>query len=82
MRASEISWLASRTYGARSRRLPPPIPHTRPLAQAKEFVASLERPRRVIFLVKAGAPVDATVELFADLLEVRARATLEPCGAR
>jgi hypothetical protein len=27
-----------------------------------EFVASLERPRRVIILVKAGAPVDQTIE--------------------
>lgn len=37
----------------------------------KAFVASLERPRRVIILVKAGAPVDATI---AGLVE----AGLEP----
>lgn len=35
----------------------------------KEFVASLERPRRVIILVKAGAPVDATISGLAELLE-------------
>lgn len=35
----------------------------------KEFVASLKRPRRVMFLVKAGDAVDATIALFADLLE-------------
>ena len=35
----------------------------------KEFVASLERPRRVIILVKAGAPVDATIAGLAELLE-------------
>jgi len=27
-----------------------------------EFVASLQKPRAVIILVKAGAPVDATIE--------------------
>lgn len=35
----------------------------------KDFVASLERPRRVIILVKAGAPVDATVAQLSELLE-------------
>ena len=34
-----------------------------------EFVASLKRPRRVMFLVKAGDAVDATIALFADLVE-------------
>ena len=33
------------------------------------FVASLERPRRVIMLVKAGAPVDATIARVLPLLE-------------
>jgi 6-phosphogluconate dehydrogenase len=34
-----------------------------------EFVKSLKRPRRVMFLVKAGQAVDDTIALFADLLE-------------
>jgi len=34
-----------------------------------EFVASLERPRKVIMLVKAGAPVDATISSLLDHLE-------------
>lgn len=35
----------------------------------KEFVQSLERPRRIIMLVKAGKPVDATIEALTPLLE-------------
>ncbi|MFF4418159.1 NADP-dependent phosphogluconate dehydrogenase [Streptosporangium sp. NPDC001559] len=35
----------------------------------EEFVAALERPRRVIIMVKAGAPTDAVIEEFAPLLE-------------
>ena len=35
----------------------------------KEFVASLKRPRRVMFLVQAGDAVDATIELFSNLVE-------------
>ena len=35
----------------------------------KEFVDSLEKPRRIMFLVKAGKPVDSTIDLFKDLLE-------------
>ncbi|DBA78833.1 hypothetical protein WJX77_010165 [Trebouxia sp. C0004] len=35
----------------------------------KDFVASLERPRRVMMLVKAGAPVEATIDLLMPLLE-------------
>ncbi|GAB4816758.1 hypothetical protein N2152v2_003804 [Parachlorella kessleri] len=35
----------------------------------KDFVASLERPRRVIILVKAGAPVDQTIEHLTQYLE-------------
>ncbi|KAL4425619.1 hypothetical protein ABPG75_009635 [Micractinium tetrahymenae] len=34
-----------------------------------EFVASLERPRRVIILVKAGAPVDATIAELSKYME-------------
>lgn len=35
----------------------------------KDFVASLERPRRVIILVKAGAPVDSTIEALSEHME-------------
>lgn len=35
----------------------------------REFVLSLERPRSVIILVKAGAPVDQTIAALADHLE-------------
>lgn len=35
----------------------------------KEFVESLSKPRVVMFLVQAGAPVDSSIELFAGLLE-------------
>jgi 6-phosphogluconate dehydrogenase (decarboxylating) len=35
----------------------------------KDFVASLERPRRVIILVKAGAPVDATIAALSEHME-------------
>ena len=40
-----------------------------PAESAEEFVASLERPRRVIIMVKAGKPTDAVIEEFAPLLE-------------
>ena len=33
------------------------------------FVASLKRPRRIMFLVEAGAAVDSTIALFAGLVE-------------
>ncbi|WP_433324716.1 NADP-dependent phosphogluconate dehydrogenase [Spirillospora sp. CA-294931] len=33
------------------------------------FVASLERPRRLVIMVKAGAPTDAVIDVFAPLLE-------------
>ena len=36
---------------------------------AEEFVAALERPRRLVIMVKAGAPTDAVIEEFAQLLE-------------
>lgn len=35
----------------------------------KEFVASLIKPRTVMFLVQAGSPVDQSIELFKGLLE-------------
>ena len=35
----------------------------------KDFVMSLERPRRVIILVKAGAPVDATIAALSEHME-------------
>ncbi|MFJ3921516.1 NADP-dependent phosphogluconate dehydrogenase [Streptomyces sp. NPDC090022] len=36
---------------------------------AKDFVAALERPRRLIIMVKAGEPTDAVIREFAGLLE-------------
>ncbi|GLW63301.1 6-phosphogluconate dehydrogenase, decarboxylating [Actinomadura rubrobrunea] len=40
-----------------------------PAETPEEFVASLERPRRLVIMVKAGAPTDAVIEEFAPLLE-------------
>jgi 6-phosphogluconate dehydrogenase len=40
-----------------------------PAESIEEFVASLERPRRLLTMVKAGAPTDAVIEEFAPLLE-------------
>jgi 6-phosphogluconate dehydrogenase len=40
-----------------------------PSETAADFVASLERPRRVVIMVKAGKPTDAVIEEFAPLLE-------------
>ncbi|MFC5799883.1 NADP-dependent phosphogluconate dehydrogenase [Streptomyces formicae] len=40
-----------------------------PAESAEEFVAALERPRRLIIMVKAGDPTDAVIEEFAPLLE-------------
>src|SRR5690242_4241131 len=40
-----------------------------PAETAEQFVASLERPRRVMIMVKAGGPTDAVIEEFAPLLE-------------
>ncbi|SDQ61839.1 NADP-dependent phosphogluconate dehydrogenase [Thermostaphylospora chromogena] len=40
-----------------------------PAETAEEFVASLERPRRLVIMVKAGAPTDAVIDEFAPLLE-------------
>jgi 6-phosphogluconate dehydrogenase len=35
----------------------------------EEFVKALERPRKIIMLVKAGAPVDATIDTLKNLLD-------------
>ncbi|MFF9373264.1 NADP-dependent phosphogluconate dehydrogenase [Streptomyces griseoluteus] len=40
-----------------------------PAETAKEFVAALERPRRLVIMVKAGEPTDAVIQEFAPLLE-------------
>jgi len=40
-----------------------------PSETPQEFVASLERPRRMVIMVKAGGPTDAVIDQFAPLLE-------------
>jgi 6-phosphogluconate dehydrogenase len=40
-----------------------------PTETAEEFVAALERPRRLVIMVKAGAATDAVIDEFAPLLE-------------
>ena len=40
-----------------------------PTESVKEFVAALERPRRIIVMVKAGAPVDGVIDELSPLLE-------------
>jgi len=40
-----------------------------PTSSAREFVNALERPRKLVIMVKAGAPTDAVIEEFAPLLE-------------
>ena len=40
-----------------------------PSESAEDFVASLERPRRVLIMVKAGKPTDDVIDEFAPLLE-------------
>ncbi|MFG2433779.1 NADP-dependent phosphogluconate dehydrogenase [Streptomyces sp. NPDC048508] len=40
-----------------------------PAETAKEFVEALERPRRLVIMVKAGDPTDAVIQEFAPLLE-------------
>ncbi|WP_255945901.1 NADP-dependent phosphogluconate dehydrogenase [Streptomyces odontomachi] len=40
-----------------------------PAESPEEFVAALERPRRLIIMVKAGDPTDAVIQEFAPLLE-------------
>jgi len=39
--------------------------------QPAEFIASLKKPRKVVILVMAGKPVDLTIELLAQYMEVR-----------
>ena len=41
----------------------------RPAHDLAEFIASLERPRSIILMVKAGGPTDATIEALIPLLE-------------
>lgn len=38
--------------------------------QPKEFVQSIKKPRKIILLVMAGKPVDQTIELLAQYMEV------------
>ncbi|ACU98618.1 NADP-dependent phosphogluconate dehydrogenase [Saccharomonospora viridis] len=40
-----------------------------PTYSPQEFVAALERPRKIIIMVKAGAPTDAVIDEFTPLLE-------------
>ncbi|GAA2436277.1 NADP-dependent phosphogluconate dehydrogenase [Streptomyces macrosporus] len=40
-----------------------------PAETPEEFVAALERPRRLVIMVKAGGPTDAVIEEFAPLLD-------------
>src|SRR4051812_7270810 len=40
-----------------------------PAETPEQFVASLERPRRVVVMVKAGGPTDTVIDEFAPLLE-------------
>jgi 6-phosphogluconate dehydrogenase len=40
-----------------------------PSARVEDFVASLERPRRIIIMVKAGGPTDATIDSLVPHLE-------------
>ena len=40
-----------------------------PAESAEDFVASLERPRRVVIMVKAGKPTDDVIDELAPLLE-------------
>ena len=40
-----------------------------PSYSAEDFVASLERPRRVVIMVKAGGPTDAVIDQLAALME-------------
>src|SRR5689334_9356673 len=35
----------------------------------EEFVGALERPRRIMMMIKAGSPVDQTIEKIAPFLE-------------
>jgi 6-phosphogluconate dehydrogenase len=70
-RHGHVVALHNRTYG-RTKDLVAEFGHEGtfiPAETAEEFVASLERPRRVVIMVKAGAPTDAVIDEFAPLLE-------------
>lgn len=43
--------------------------HFVPTRSAEEFVKSLKRPRRIMMMIKAGAPVDWTIDQFKPFLE-------------
>ncbi len=63
--------LHNRTYG-RTKELVEEFGHEGtflPAESAEAFVASLERPRRVLIMVKAGPATDAVIDEFAPLLE-------------
>ncbi|MCG6567151.1 NADP-dependent phosphogluconate dehydrogenase [Tessaracoccus sp. ZS01] len=40
-----------------------------PAVELADFVASIERPRRMILMIKAGAPTDSTIDLLVPLLD-------------
>lgn len=46
-----------------------PHPNFHPFYELKDFVASLEKPRRILIMVKAGAPVDAVLSGLYELLD-------------
>lgn len=52
----------------RSSLTPPPIPLSQH-QQPKEFVLSLSKPRKIVLLVMAGKPVDATIDLLSQHME-------------
>ncbi|MCY7285500.1 MAG: NAD(P)-binding domain-containing protein, partial [Cyanobacteria bacterium CAN_BIN43] len=43
--------------------------HIHPTHSIEEFVKSLDRPRKIMIMVKAGAPVDATIDQLKPFLE-------------
>src|SRR5256885_11580314 len=45
------------------------FPYTTLFRSVEEFVGALARPRRILLMVKAGDPVDATIRELAPLLE-------------
>ena len=58
VRRRRSSWRSSATKG-----------RSPPAESLEEFVAALERPRRIIVMVKAGAPVDGVIDELAPLLD-------------
>ena len=53
------AFMAQRAYGKQ----------VKPTYTIEDFVASLERPRKILIMVKAGAPVDAVIAQLTPLLE-------------